>query len=95
MEDKMKDTENKIKKILIAKGIKRAGIFGSYARNEQKKNSDIDILIETPNNFSLFDFVGLKQELEKVLKKKVDLVDYRIIKERLKERILNEERIII
>ena len=77
------------------KGIKRAGIFGSYARGEYNKKSDIDILIETPSNFSLLDFVGLKLELEKMLKRKVDLVDYRVIKERLRERILKEEVIVI
>ena len=87
--------KKKIVKILKEKGIKRAGIFGSYARGEYNKKSDIDILIETPSNFSLLDFVGLKLELEKMLKRKVDLVDYRVIKERLRERILKEEVIVI
>jgi len=87
--------KKKIVKILKEKGIKKAGIFGSYARGEYNKKSDIDILIETPSNFSLLDFVGLKLELEKMLKRKVDLVDYRVIKERLRERILKEEVIVI
>src|SRR3989338_10163695 len=61
-------------KILKKEGIKKAGIFGSYARGEQKKNSDVDILVEF--NGSLLDLVGLEIELKKILKKKVDLVTY-------------------
>ena len=56
--------------ILKRNDIVRAGIFGSYARGEQKKRSDLDILIEFKGKKSLFDLVGLKQELEKKLKKK-------------------------
>ena len=49
--------------------VKEIGIFGSYVRNEQRKNSDIDILVETKKGISLFDFVGIKIELEEKLKK--------------------------
>ena len=96
MKDKNKNL-NKIIKVIVTTlkkyGIKRAGIFGSYVRGEQKKGSDIDILIEIPKNFkfSLLDFVGLKLELEDVLGKKVDLVEYVTIKPRIRDTILNEE----
>jgi len=69
----------------------KAGIFGSYARGEQKKNSDVDVLIKYKNKKSLLDFVGLQQELEDKLKKKVDLLTYNSINHLIKERILNEE----
>jgi len=85
----------KIKKILKKNKIKKAGIFGSYVRGEQKKNSDIDILVETPREISLFDFVGIKLDLEDSLKRKVDLVEYCTIKPLIKDRILNEELRII
>ncbi|MBI2672510.1 nucleotidyltransferase family protein [Candidatus Woesearchaeota archaeon] len=78
-------------KILKKHGVKRAGIFGSYARGEQKKNSDIDILADIPKKVNLFDFVGIKLELEDALKKKVDLVEYKLIRPELKNIILNEE----
>ena len=83
----------KLKEALKKNKVVRAGIFGSYARGEQKKGSDIDILIEIPKNFkfSLLDFVGLKLELEDVLGKKVDLVEYVTIKPRIRDTILNEE----
>ena len=55
------------------------GIFGSYARGEQKKDSDIDILVEVEPTIGL-EFVSLADELEKLLQHKVDLVSKRGIK---------------
>lgn len=83
--------KKKIVAILKSKGIKKAGIFGSFARGEQKRGSDIDILVEVPKKINLYDFVGIKLELEDNLGKKVDLVEYSTIKERIKRRILCEE----
>ena len=79
--------------MLTKHGIVRAGIFGSYARGEQKKNSDVDILIEPPidRKFSLLDLSGLKIELKEVLKRNVDLISYKYIHPRLREQILNSE----
>ena len=79
----------KIKEILKKNKIKKAGIFGSYAKGEQKKNSDIDILIEFDG--SLLDLVGVEIELKKKLRKKVDLITYGGINHLLRKRILNEE----
>ncbi len=90
---KKKDELSRLKpllaKVLKAHGIKHAGIFGSYARGEQKKKSDIDILIKY--NGSLLKLVGLELELERILKKKVDLLTYGGINHLLRERILKEE----
>jgi len=71
--------------------IVKAGIFGSYARGDYKKNSDVDMLIEVKSGFSLLDLIGLEMELKKILKKKVDLLTYGCIHPLLKERILKEE----
>ena len=80
----MKDIEKIKKKIipLLKKNkVVRAGIFGSYARGEQKKNSDIDILVEiNDKKMSLLGFIRLGRELEEALRKKVDLVEYSVIK---------------
>ncbi len=84
--------KSKIKEILKKNKVKRAGIFGSYARGEQKKNSDIDILVEiNDKDMSLLGFVGIKIELEDNLGKKVDLVEYSEIKPQIKERVLKEQ----
>lgn len=79
-----------ILKVLKEKGITKAGVFGSYARGEQKKKSDIDILIQPTKNMG-FAFAGVKLDLEKKLKRKVDLLSYKGIHPALKKRILHEE----
>ncbi|MBI2629551.1 nucleotidyltransferase domain-containing protein [Candidatus Pacearchaeota archaeon] len=81
---------NKIKQVLKNNKIKKAGIFGSYAEGKQKKDSDIDILIEPPKGTG-FGFVRIQFELEKKLKKKVDLVSYNGLSPYLKSKILNQE----
>ena len=88
----LSEIKSKIRRVLKRHGVVRAGIFGSYARGEQKKNSDIDILIEVKGRkFSLFDLVGLEIELQKTLNKKVDLLTYNSINPRLKDYILSDE----
>ena len=90
------ELKKKINPILIKNDVKRAAIFGSYARGEAKKNSDVDILIEYKNDDkSLLDFIGLQIELEEKLKKKIDLVEYSTIHPFLKERILNSQKVIL
>ena len=89
---KLKEIE-KIKKriapVLKKYGIKKAGIFGSYARGEQKRKSDLDILVEF--NDSLLTLVGIELELKKKLGKKVDLLTYKGINPHLKKYILADE----
>ena len=83
----------KLKAIAILKKykVKKASLFGSYARGEQKKNSDIDILIEPSKNMSLLDLSGLKIELKNTLGRRVDLVSYKYIHPYLKDKILKSE----
>ncbi|MAG07325.1 hypothetical protein CMI46_00740 [Candidatus Pacearchaeota archaeon] len=83
--------KSKILKILKKYEIRKAGIFGSFARGEETKNSDIDILIELEGKKSLFDLIEIEMELEKELNKKVDLLTYRGINPLLKKIILKEE----
>ena len=84
--------KSKIKGILKENKVSRAGIFGSYSRGEQKENSDVDIVVNIEyKNMSLLGFIGLKIKLEDALGKKVDLVEYSVIKPLIKNRILNEE----
>lgn len=84
--------KKKILPILKRQGVTKAAIFGSVARGEMKKSSDVDILVKLEKGKSLFDFVKLKFELEDKLGKKVDLVSYNAIKPRLKDYILRDEK---
>ena len=82
----------KLKEALKKNKVVRAGIFGSYARGEQKKGSDIDILIQiNDKNISLLDFSRLMRLLSEKVNKKVDLVEYNAIKPLIKDDILKEE----
>jgi len=94
MKRKIRVLKKKIIPILRRYGVKKAAIFGSFARGESKKRSDIDILVKIGKNISLLDFIGLKLEIEKILRKKVDLVEYETLKPFIKERALKEQKII-
>ena len=86
--------KNTLKKIVFSlkkNDVVKAGIFGSFARGEANKGSDIDILIKFKGGKSLFDLAGVELELEKNLKKKVDLVTYDSLHPLLKKKILSEE----
>src|SRR3989338_9211282 len=84
--------KSKIIAVLKKNKVSKAGIFGSYSRGEQNKNSDIDIAVEiNDEDMSLLGFIRLTMLLEDILGKKVDLVEYSVIKKLIKNRILNEE----
>ncbi len=70
--------------------VKDIGIFGSYVRGEQKKRSDVDILVEFHDVPDLLKFIELERFLEKILKIKVDLVRKKAIRPELKRSILKE-----
>ena len=71
-------------------GVKLIGIFGSYSRNEQRMDSDVDILVEFERPVGLMTFVRLQKYLEELLGVKVDLVTKGALKKRIRERILKE-----
>jgi hypothetical protein len=91
-------TLDEIKEILMqhkkelrqAHRIKKVGIFGSLARGDQNKRSDIDLLAEFEEPVSLLDLVGAELYLRKILKTKVDLIPKEDIRPELKKRILKE-----
>lgn len=87
----LEDIKSKVLPILKEAGVTRSSLFGSYVRDEEKEDSDIDMLIEVPRGTTLFDIVELQIQLEEKLQKKVDLVTYRSIHPRLKESILNNQ----
>lgn len=66
------------------------GVFGSIVRGEQKKRSDIDILVDFEEVPDLLKFIALEEYLGKLLKKKVDLVRKEAVRHELKDRILKE-----
>ena len=75
-------------------GVKEIGIFGSFARGEQRKKSDVDVLVEFDNVPDLIKFIELERRLQRLLGKKVDLVRKQTIREELKDSILRELKIV-
>lgn len=88
--------KREITPILKRQGVTKAALFGSVARGEAKKRSDIDILIQYKkrDRKSLLDLVKLQFELEEKLGKKVDLVTYKSLHPLLRDIILKDEKII-
>ncbi|MDR2206499.1 MAG: nucleotidyltransferase domain-containing protein [Flavobacteriaceae bacterium] len=72
----------------------KIGIFGSYSRGENSENSDVDILYQFKNVIGLFSLMKLKEDLEKKLNKKVDLVSEKYIHPKMKPHIINDLKII-
>ncbi|MGD0072187.1 MAG: nucleotidyltransferase family protein [Candidatus Bathyarchaeia archaeon] len=72
--------------------VETIGVFGSYSREEQKKKSDVDILVTfvEPNDIDLLDFIEIKQFLSRKLNTKVDLVTKNALKPRIRDKILQE-----
>jgi len=95
MKTDIEEIKRRILPILQSYGVKKVGLFGSCARGEMREDSDIDMLVEIEKDISLLDFAGLKLELEESLGRKVDLIEYSTIKPLLRERILNEQVVIL
>lgn len=78
------------KKLLKEKfQVKKIGVFGSFARNEQSAESDIDILVEFYGPIG-WDFFDLQEYLENILQREVDLVTEKALKPQIKTTILKE-----
>ena len=89
-----KATKNKIISILKRQGATKAAIFGSFARGEEKKDSDLDLLVEFKKSKSLLEMIRIQFEIEKKIGRKVDLLTYNGINHRLKDIILKEQKVI-
>ncbi len=70
--------------------IKSMGIFGSYVRGEEKKDSDLDILVEFQEPIGLLKFIELENDLSDMIGIKVDLVSKKALKSRIGSYILKE-----
>lgn len=72
-------------------GVLKSSVFGSFARGEEGPESDVDFLVEFPENKNMFDLMELEEKLKAVLGRRVDIVTYRSIHHLLRERILREQ----
>jgi predicted nucleotidyltransferase len=71
-------------------GYSRVAVFGSVARHQARKDSDIDLLVEAPEGTSSFGFIRFKQLIEQVLGREIDLVSYGGLKAKIDDDIRRE-----
>ncbi len=76
--------------VLRKNSVIRAAFFGSFARGDNRPDSDIDLLIELEKTKSLMDLIGLEQVLEDKFKKDFDLVTFNSVNPRLKNYIYKD-----
>ncbi len=74
--------------------VRELGIFGSVVRGEQKRGSDVDILVDFDQAPDLLKFCEVEIYLEKILRQKVDLVRKPALRPELRDQILSEARYI-
>lgn len=82
------DITEQVKPIFKKYGIKRASIFGSFARGDARGDSDVDFLFTADSGtLSLFDLAGMRRDLMEALGRDVDLVSERALAPQLRSRI--------
>ena len=79
-----------ILRVASQRGAFNIRVFGSVARGEADAKSDIDLLVDLEPGRSLFDLGGLLMDLQDLLGRNVDVVTERGLRERIRERVLNE-----
>jgi predicted nucleotidyltransferase len=73
-------------------GVSKVRVFGSVARNERLRHSDLDLLVELDAGRTLLDLIGFKQEAEEIFGVRVDVATPQILKPRVRSRALREAR---
>lgn len=68
--------------------VKRLSLFGSRLRGEERPDSDIDLILEYQGNLSLFDLIGMQQDMERMLGQRVDLVTESGLSKYIRKKVL-------
>lgn len=87
----LSEIKKKARPTFKKEGVIKAAVFGSFATGYADRKSDIDFLIKMDKSKSRFDLIEIKLNLEKKLRRKVDVITYGGIHRQLKNRILREK----
>lgn len=90
MNTAIRDHRDEILRLARAHGARKLRLFGSAARGDDRPDSDVDLLVEMEPGRSLVDHVALKQDLEVLLGRDVDVVTEQSLHPRLRDRVLRE-----
>jgi hypothetical protein len=88
----LQDKRQDILRIAASYGARNVRLFGSVARGEDHPDSDLDLLVEMESGRSLLDLVGLGQDLEDLLHRRVDVLTDSSVHPSLRARIFSEAR---
>ena len=91
---KKKEIYNILIKLLKRHNVSKIAVFGSYARNEESAESDVDIIVNFTNRKTLLDLVEIESELEEAIGKKVDLLTEHSINPNRKKYIEQDLKVI-
>ena len=90
-------TREDIKKLLLENAdmfkkykVNKLGIFGSYVKGKARKGSDVDLLVDFEENIDLFEFIHLIDDIQALLKTKVDLATPDAIKPYIRSKVMSE-----
>ncbi len=86
----LQEKRAEILRVARAHGAKRVRVFGSVVRGEARPESDIDLLVDLEPGRNLLDLVAIKQELEDLLGREVDVLTEAAVSPYLREQILRE-----
>ena len=86
----LQKNRKKIYEIAAKHGVSNIRVFGSVARGEETKNSDVDLLVAISTKTSLMTVVRLEQSLEKEAGRKVQIISDKAVNKHLKEQIFSE-----
>jgi uncharacterized protein len=88
------EIETALVSILAKYGVRKIGQFGSYARGEERTDSDLDVLVEFEKRKSLLTLVRIERELSEHIGVKVDLLTEQAISPYLVDRIKADLKVI-
>jgi predicted nucleotidyltransferase len=90
IDDVVKTKREAILDLAAKYGARRIRVFGSVARGDARPDSDLDLLVAMEDGRTLLDLIGLGQDLEDLLGRKVDVVTERGLSVHIREQILTE-----
>ena len=88
--EELKEKRDQILTIAERHGAQRVQVFGSSARGESGRESDVDFLIELEPGRTLLDIIAMKQDLEDLLQRKVDVVTEGAVSPYLRDEIVSQ-----